>query len=91
MQETTYRDRNSGEIKKLTEMFHVPADEGGRESVLRKRYDEAMRQVFANGHDLVSIRQGKIGRNDPCPCGSSRKFKRCCEAKMNTAIATGSA
>jgi len=20
----------------------------------------------------------KIGRNDPCPCGSGRKFKRCC-------------
>ena len=19
-----------------------------------------------------------IGRNDPCPCGSGRKFKRCC-------------
>ena len=21
---------------------------------------------------------GKIGRNDPCPCGSGRKYKRCC-------------
>jgi len=21
---------------------------------------------------------GKIGRNDPCPCGSGKKFKRCC-------------
>lgn len=21
---------------------------------------------------------GKIGRNDPCPCGSGRKVKRCC-------------
>jgi uncharacterized protein len=20
----------------------------------------------------------KIGRNDPCPCGSGMKFKRCC-------------
>ena len=20
----------------------------------------------------------KIGRNDPCPCGSGRKFKQCC-------------
>ena len=25
------------------------------------------------------IREGrKIGRNDPCPCGSGKKFKRCC-------------
>lgn len=26
-----------------------------------------------------SIRQGpKVGRNDPCPCGSGKKFKKCC-------------
>ena len=23
----------------------------------------------------------KIGRNDPCPCGSGKKFKHCCEGK----------
>jgi uncharacterized protein len=23
-------------------------------------------------------RQGKVGRNDPCPCGSGKKYKRCC-------------
>jgi SEC-C motif len=22
----------------------------------------------------------KVGRNDPCPCGSGRKFKKCCDA-----------
>jgi uncharacterized protein YecA (UPF0149 family) len=21
-----------------------------------------------------------VGRNDPCPCGSERKFKKCCGA-----------
>ena len=25
----------------------------------------------------------KVGRNDPCPCGSGRKFKNCC-AKSNS-------
>lgn len=25
------------------------------------------------------VREGeKIGRNDPCPCGSGKKYKRCC-------------
>ncbi len=24
----------------------------------------------------------KVGRNDPCPCGSGKKFKKCCESKM---------
>jgi len=23
-----------------------------------------------------------IGRNDPCPCGSGKKFKKCCYDKM---------
>ena len=22
----------------------------------------------------------RIGRNDPCPCGSGKKYKKCCEA-----------
>jgi uncharacterized protein YecA (UPF0149 family) len=22
--------------------------------------------------------RAQAGRNDPCPCGSGRKFKRCC-------------
>ena len=22
----------------------------------------------------------KVGRNDPCPCGSGKKFKQCCGA-----------
>ena len=35
------------------------------------------------GHKDVaqSVRGGpKIGRNDPCPCGSGKKFKKCCGA-----------
>lgn len=27
----------------------------------------------------------KIGRNDPCPCGSGRKYKRCCLGKAKAA------
>jgi len=23
----------------------------------------------------------KVGRNDPCPCGSGKKFKKCCMGK----------
>ncbi len=23
----------------------------------------------------------KTGRNDPCPCGSGKKYKKCCGAK----------
>jgi hypothetical protein len=26
-----------------------------------------------------------IGRNDPCPCGSGKKYKKCCQLKDETA------
>jgi len=26
----------------------------------------------------VSVGKNKVGRNDPCPCGSGKKFKKCC-------------
>lgn len=29
---------------------------------------------------LRSIQAKKVGRNDPCPCGSGKKYKRCCAA-----------
>lgn len=24
------------------------------------------------------VKEAKIGRNDPCPCGSGKKYKKCC-------------
>ncbi|HWQ59094.1 MAG TPA: SEC-C metal-binding domain-containing protein [Clostridia bacterium] len=26
----------------------------------------------------IYVNTGKIGRNDPCPCGSGKKYKNCC-------------
>jgi preprotein translocase subunit SecA len=28
----------------------------------------------------VRRKEEKVGRNDPCPCGSGKKFKKCCGA-----------
>ncbi|MGX6570831.1 SEC-C metal-binding domain-containing protein, partial [Cupriavidus necator] len=27
--------------------------------------------------ELALARMPKVGRNDPCPCGSGKKFKQC--------------
>jgi len=42
-------------------------------------YFAEQRRARAIG-DAAPIRRGgpKIGRNEPCPCGSGRKYKRCC-------------
>jgi len=31
----------------------------------------------------------KIGRNDPCPCGSGKKYKKCCMGKIDEDILLG--
>ena len=31
--------------------------------------------------DFVERKKKKIGRNDPCPCGSGKKYKKCCLGK----------
>ena len=39
--------------------------------------EKAFGRVISSGTTFV--RQGKkIGRNDPCPCGSGKKYKNCC-------------
>ena len=37
--------------------------------------------VEASGDGSVSatvVKKNKVGRNDPCPCGSGKKYKHCC-------------
>lgn len=31
------------------------------------------------------VKGNKVGRNDPCPCGSGKKYKKCCGANQNDA------
>jgi SEC-C motif domain protein len=42
------------------------------------------RWVFVDGQEITAPtvkREGPVvGRNDPCPCGSGKKFKKCCGA-----------
>jgi uncharacterized protein len=38
------------------------------------------RRLARAGSQGLQPRQGKVGRNDPCPCGSGQKYKKCCGA-----------
>jgi uncharacterized protein len=45
------------------------------------RYFEAQRLLETQPFDNATTfrrREPKMGRNDPCPCGSGKKFKQCC-------------
>lgn len=40
---------------------------------------ERRKELFKAEHSSHTIVKGKkIGRNDPCPCGSGKKYKKCC-------------
>jgi preprotein translocase subunit SecA len=41
--------------------------------------DEEAAEVEAqrNGVSQVTREEAKVGRNDPCPCGSGKKYKHC--------------
>jgi len=43
-------------------------------------YVRALRPAFEERRHPQPIRNpgARIGRNDPCPCGSGRKYKQCC-------------
>ena len=45
-------------------------------AIIRKEYKQTTNK---KGVDAGIIRkQDKIGRNDLCPCGSGKKYKKCC-------------
>ncbi len=58
-----------------------------RQGVLRMELpDENLRQSIFNEISRIglsspasaAVKKGKPGRNDPCPCGSGKKYKKCC-------------
>ena len=41
--------------------------------------EEEQKRLYKEQKDSGTIRkEKKIGRNDPCPCGSGKKYKKCC-------------
>lgn len=57
------RSKQSGDINCLHEV---------------SRFQKVGDQWFYVDGDVESSGQSKVGRNDSCPCGSGKKFKKCC-------------
>jgi hypothetical protein len=52
---------------------------------LNRKKDRAAREERPSSPSVPAINPFKIvGRNDPCPCGSGKKFKKCCLSKSYT-------
>ena len=55
-------------------LYELPAVE--RQSSLRGRIKGTLQG--AESFPVQFVKAKKIGRNDPCPCGSGKKYKKCC-------------
>lgn len=41
--------------------------------------EEELKRLYKEQKESGTIRkEKKVGRNDPCPCGSGKKYKKCC-------------
>jgi preprotein translocase subunit SecA len=47
----------------------------------REKVAEPSEAHHGEGPRQPAVRDAKVGRNDPCPCGSGKKYKKCCGAE----------
>lgn len=45
-----------------------------------QRLEARAASPFPANWPVAPVQGGKVGRNDPCPCGSGKKYKKCCGA-----------
>ena len=60
-----------------------PAGIFGEALLAKPGKDSAEESVKADPQPLLEAK-AKVGRNQPCPCGSGKKHKRCCWAKLHS-------
>jgi len=80
-------ERIRGEVVRYAFQLEPMSEEERQAQLARQRAEaeRTQRIAAAAGRDTASpvastvVREDKkIGRNDPCPCGSGKKYKKCC-------------
>ncbi len=70
-------DRISTEV--LSRLFKIQIQ---KQEALKRETSRQARVSYNRGESSAAVqtvrRTKKVGRNDPCPCGSGKKFKKCC-------------
>lgn len=50
--------------------------------IVQKKYNYGIKSIRSEGDGFVytpaPVKSKSVGRNDPCYCGSGKKFKKCC-------------
>lgn len=46
-------------------------------NLFRQEIDKGLQSPESNQNNVMSL-SPKVGHNSPCPCGSGKKYKKCC-------------
>ena len=65
----------------LEKVKHVLQDK--RYVARLKRHYKMFKKTVDSKHPEKARRSVKVGRNAPCPCGSGKKYKRCCGVSLS--------
>ena len=87
-------DRTEDETLRYLYLMRTPEEEETliRQYQQRKRREQQEMRMVGGGvmeKPQQVVRKEKIGRNDPCPCGSGKKYKKCHGAPAAVAAAAG--
>ncbi len=61
--------------------FSASANESGPTEFAREQEAAASREQGQGKIETIRNRETRVGRNEPCPCGSGKKYKACCMRK----------
>jgi uncharacterized protein YecA (UPF0149 family) len=64
-------------MKALKERYRL-IDDAEKEMSWWACFEENKHRKVKLGWDTPIRKAPKVGRNEPCPCGSGKKFKKCC-------------
>ncbi|SFV55469.1 hypothetical protein MNB_SV-9-1605 [hydrothermal vent metagenome] len=67
-------------IKKEEEVIVIETDELIKEAINEMHDKDDNKPAVKKGRAPVKepVKHIKVGRNEPCPCGSGKKYKKCC-------------
>jgi preprotein translocase subunit SecA len=71
-------ERFKGVFSSLHQELSHPEVKGLEDRVAQPFSSDATSDQESASTKTVKLSQPKVGRNDPCPCGSGKKYKKCC-------------
>ncbi len=69
-------DQMISTINKETTIYLLKAEV--KQNLERKQVEKPIKDNGGKETNKIQRKSNKVGRNDPCPCGSGKKYKQCC-------------